>query len=190
LPHPQHSNPDRYARVVPDEESAPDIDELVAALRQRIEGRRREGVYPIGLEAQLERHFRQIVADLDRPQPDIPRVRDAVDRVTRLPAFSPERIVMTSRLPGGQSVHALAGKAVSRQTIGVLQQMQQFAAAVQDALLALFHAAEVEAGDRQRLLEDTVAGVLDRLAVLDELVTVVRDIDTRLHRLEETTNRS
>jgi hypothetical protein len=175
---------------VPDAESTPDIDELVASLRQRIDDRRREGLYPVGLETQLERHFRQIMADLDRPEPDVPAVWDAVNRVQEIPGFSAERITMTSRLPGGQSLHTIAGKVVSRQTIGVLQQVQQFASAVQLALIQLAKAVEIEAGVRQRIMEDTIAGVLDRLAVIDELVALARDLDGRLHRLEEAIEQS
>jgi hypothetical protein len=79
---------------------------------------------------------------------------------------------------------------VSRQTSGVLQQVQAFATATQQALGALARALEIESGIRQRMMEDTIAGVLDRLAVIDELVSLVRDIDARLQRLEEANDRS
>jgi hypothetical protein len=162
-----------------------DIDALVDSLRRRVEARRREGLYPLGLETQLERHFSQIVADLERPEPDIARVWDSIGRLGNQPAFSTERIALTSRLPGGRSVHGAAGKLVSRQTVGVLQQVEAFATATKEALVALAEAIATEVGARQRMMDDTISGVLDRLAVLDEMVALVRDMDIRLERLEQ-----
>jgi hypothetical protein len=169
---------------VPESDSGLDIDEIVETLRARISARRRNGDYPPGLEAQLERHFRQIIDESSWPTTDVEGLYEAVRRLDTGIGFSPERIETTSRLPGGSAVHSAVGKAVSRQTLGILQQVQEFAQDVKVAMTKLATAIDTETSLRQRLMRDTLSGILDRLAILDELVATVSDLDARLAALE------
>src|SRR5438270_13488184 len=95
----------------------PDIDALVAELRARVEQRRQQGVYPPGLEDDLDQHFRRIAAH--RVIPDFSAVETALAHMRAAAAFSPDRIPASSGAPGGAFVHRLIGKLLRRQTDGI-----------------------------------------------------------------------
>jgi SAM-dependent methyltransferase len=119
-----------------DEEQRPlgptDLDDLLETLRRRVHERREAGDYPPGLELNLETHFRRIVET--RPGPDRSRFEAKLDRLAAFSTFSAERIPTASNVPGGAAVHRVVAKATTRQTRGILEQLQQFATAVRDVL--------------------------------------------------------
>jgi 2-polyprenyl-3-methyl-5-hydroxy-6-metoxy-1,4-benzoquinol methylase len=116
---------------VPESDNAPNLDELLAELRQRVDDRRRQGVYPAGLEETLDQHFERLVGERPRPSPAevhaelAGAVKDLVDF-----DYSRARIELTSGLPGGRFAHRAIGKAVSRQIDGVLRQSREHSARV------------------------------------------------------------
>jgi 2-polyprenyl-3-methyl-5-hydroxy-6-metoxy-1,4-benzoquinol methylase len=109
------------------ESSGPrDLDALIEELRARVDIRRRQGLYPPGLEDDLNGHFAHLAGDL-RPLntaallDDLDTARDELDNYE----FTRGRITTESRLPGGKAVHRAIGKSVSRQIQGVLEQAQE-----------------------------------------------------------------
>ncbi len=116
---------------------APDLDALLAELRARVDQRRRDGVYPPGLEQELETHFEQIVEDRP-PTPSflMDELEIAIDELQQF-GYSRNRIQTDSNLPGGSSVHRAVAKAVSRQVQGVLDQAQEQSRRVAHALTLL-----------------------------------------------------
>src|SRR5437763_1545788 len=100
----------------------PDVDALVARLRAKVEQRRQQGVYPPGLEDELDQHFRRIAAH--RVIPDFSAVEQALAAMEAKATFSVGRIATASGVPGGQLVHRLLAKALRRQTEGILAQVQ------------------------------------------------------------------
>jgi SAM-dependent methyltransferase len=141
--------------------SPPDVDALVAKLRERVEERRRRGAYPPGLEDDLADHFRRVL--LERAGPwEAPDLRGPLAALEQALPLSQARIPVESALPGGEVVHRAIGKAMSRQTQGALQQVQGFA------------------GPAQQLLERIVA-VLEKLA-RDVEVEIPRHLDAILER--------
>jgi SAM-dependent methyltransferase len=141
-----------------DDAPVPDVDPLIAELRERVEQRRAAGEYPPGLEEDLERHFRKILAHriASRPVTDL---RGPLGAVHAAAAFDPGRIPTQSNLPGGRALHQTVGKAVGRQTAGILGQVSHFAQPVTALLAALVDAVE-ELGRR---LDVDVAGHLDAI---------------------------
>src|SRR5207245_1055321 len=138
-----------YIRGVeqPDDQSArdgaapPDVDELVAKLRVRVEERRREGAYPDGLEEDLAEHFRRILRQ--RAEPRLPpNLRGPLRSVEQALPLEPARIPVDSSVPGGQALHRAIARVVSRQTQGTLEQVQAFAQPVYEALGAIVSALE------------------------------------------------
>jgi SAM-dependent methyltransferase len=116
-----------------DEAQKPDVDALVLQLQERVERRRREGTYPPSLEADLDEHFRRIVAH--RPAPyDYELLRSRLSELDEAMAFNPAAIAYDSGIPGGTALHRTIAKAVSRQTAGILEQVQGFAQAVRAAM--------------------------------------------------------
>lgn len=115
-------------------ETAPTVDAsaLVEQLRARVEQRKRDGMYPAELVEDLEGHFRRVTSN--RAGPDVHSVQVLIDRLHHAANFSTTRIALDSGVPGGAKLHGLVAKAVSRQTVGILAQMQQFADAVTAAL--------------------------------------------------------
>lgn len=109
------------------------IDSLVEQLRARVEARREAGEYPAGLEQDLDAHFRHVAA-ARRGAGDL---RDHLDVLRDASAFSAGRISTKSRLRVGAWFHRLVGRAVHRQTQGVLAQVSEFAAQVQTVLEAM-----------------------------------------------------
>jgi len=110
-----------------------DIDALVARLQERVEERRRQGAYPPGLEDHLADHFRRVLLERSGPW-QAPDLRGPLTALQQGLPLSRARIPVDSSLPGGTVVHRAIGKAVSRQTQGALQQVQNFAGSVQDLL--------------------------------------------------------
>jgi O-antigen chain-terminating methyltransferase len=139
-------------------EPTPDIDDLVAQLRARVEARRRAGAYPEGLEEEMTAHFRRILhlrRDA-RPMPDLAGPVQAAGRALPIQA---SKIPVESGLPGGEVLHKAIARIVGRQTSGALQQVQAFAQPVQAALEALTAAVQ----ELNRVVSADVAQSLDAL---------------------------
>lgn len=171
-----------------DETGGPDLDEVVAELRRRVERRREAGEYPPGLEHDLDDHFRRIVAH--RATPDFTAVRALLGAVEERMAFSPDRIHAESHVPGGQALHRAVAKAVSRQTSGVLEQVQGYADAVRALLAAVVDALEAPAAHVHGELVGQVDAVLERMAAFERRAlateTALADLTRRVEELEAT----
>jgi SAM-dependent methyltransferase len=139
-------------------EPTPDIDDLVAQLRARVEARRRAGAYPEGLEEEMTAHFRRILHQRRdaRPMPDLAGPVQAAGRALPIQA---SKIPVESGLPGGEVLHKAIARIVGRQTSGALQQVQAFAQPVQAALEALTAAVQ----ELNRVVSADVAQSLDAL---------------------------
>src|SRR5687767_2907026 len=107
-------------------DSRPDIDSLLASLRQRVDERRQAGLYPDQLDHQLDAHFDRVIShQSDAPDADLLR-RKLGEFQSSLP-LTRDKIQTKSRIPGGGLFHRIVGKLVTRQTDGVLRQTQEFA---------------------------------------------------------------
>ena len=139
-------------------EEANEVDKLVTRLRERVEERRRSGVYPATLEEEMTAHFRRILHQR-REQRRVPDVQEAVRAVGQALPMRADRIPATSGVPGGEVVHKVVAKVVGRQTQGVIQQVQAFAQPVQAALEAL----ALAVSELSRTVQADVAQSLDAL---------------------------
>jgi 2-polyprenyl-3-methyl-5-hydroxy-6-metoxy-1,4-benzoquinol methylase len=122
-------------------ETKPDVDELVAALRARVEERRRSGAYPPGLEDDLAEHFRRILRRRAEPRSELD-LRGPIRAAEQALPLEAARIPSESGVPGGQALHRSIARVVGRQTQGVLEQVQGFAQPVTEALTVLAAAVE------------------------------------------------
>jgi 2-polyprenyl-3-methyl-5-hydroxy-6-metoxy-1,4-benzoquinol methylase len=172
---------DRIGAV--DQQPTPDLEELLGQLRQRVAERREAGLYPEGLEDELDAHFQRIAArghsDLDTDD-----LRDELQELKERSHLDPNRIALSSRVPGGAALHRAAGKVVTRQTQGIMQQVgafgQQLTKVIDDLLLLL---------EDHRVQHQEVAARLD--AVMDRLARFERaslgphgDVDDLRRRVE------
>jgi hypothetical protein len=134
-----------------------DTSALVEQLRARVEQRKRDGDYPADLVEDLEGHFRRVTSN--RAGPDVHSVQLRIDQLQHAANFSTTRIALDSGMPGGAKLHGLVAKAVSRQTVGILAQMQQFA----DAAVAALRVVLAEVDGPQSHVHAELVGQIDAL---------------------------
>ena len=104
--------------------SSPDLDSLLATLRDRVERRRLDGGYPPGLEADLDGHFKRLTGDRP-PSPSfvLAELEESLDRLENF-EFRRDAISVQSNIPGGSKLHRAIAKGIGRQIQGVLEQTQ------------------------------------------------------------------
>jgi O-antigen chain-terminating methyltransferase len=160
------------------------VDELVAALRARVADREASGEYPEGLEDDLDAHFHRIVSH--RLGRSYDHLHEALDVVHDAGDLGMHRFSLESGLPGGNIVHKVIGKVVSRQSQGTLQQVKGFAEAVESALRVLVANAEEPAQHAHLELLSYLDSIDERLTALEHL-PLGRDrvIEVLRQRIEE-----
>jgi SAM-dependent methyltransferase len=164
----------------------PDVDALVAELRARVERRRAEGVYPPGLEAELDAHFARVTSRSERPSFD--RVRSALHELHLAGRFGADRLTFDSQLPGGSTVHRVAAKAVSRTAQGIFDQLREYALALERVLAVAIETMEALPRHDHPEIEGELDVVHEQLAALgtapDEAGGAVAELGRRLEVLE------
>lgn len=171
-------------RAEPSDES---VEDLIERLRARVVERTEQGMYPPELDAELDDHFLRISAHRPAPYDDaeLRRLLGALDQAM---GFSPANIRYESGMPGGPALHRAVGKAVSRQTAGILEQMHRFAEALRAVLVELTTVVEHPNAHVHVELLGQVDSVMERMARLDRVPQDnslgLADIRERLERLE------
>lgn len=161
-----------------------DVDEIVAALQQRITERRAAGDYPIGLEQQLEAEFHGMMRAIDRHEIDTVLLGRLIQSVVvaahemRLDAGT------ESRVPGGSTAHHAAGRIVSRHITPLAESVRDLGVSVAEVLAEVRRLFDAQSAADERQLLDVLSGVMDRLAVIDHLVELTTDLERRVTLLE------
>jgi hypothetical protein len=148
------------------------FEDALAQVRERVERGRAEGLYPEELDEQLASQFARARKDPLLFE-QLARARQAVARTVDA-RFGRDQIALDSGLPGGTELHRLVGKAISRQVLGVLQQMTRFAHSTGESLTAILDALD----EMKTVVTNDLFGDID--AVHHRLVSV----EARLARLE------
>ncbi len=162
----------------------PDLDELLHELRRRVELRRRDGVYPAGLESDLDGHFAHLTGDRPPSQAlPLDELDDALAAIEHF-LFSQGRISAQSELPGGGVLHRAVGRAVGRQVQGVLEQAQDYAHRVARAMTLLADTTTTVADvyDKRVLqqLDDLQLQLAEQQRALNQLLLRLDDVTARL----------
>ena len=162
----------------------PYVDDIVEHLRAVVDQRRTTGEYPIGMETELDAEFASIVSATKRHELDgdeigrrLEALRGAVRNVSGVAETG-------SRVPGGSALHGSIGRLIERHTNHVAHGVREVGDAVVSALTEIERLLRVQRAADERQLNDVLAGVLDRLAAVDELMSSVRSIERRLAQLE------
>ncbi|GAC1318980.1 MAG: hypothetical protein NVSMB12_18120 [Acidimicrobiales bacterium] len=162
------------------------IDPLIEELRSRVAERRRAGFYPEGLEDELDAHFRRIVAH--RRVSDLASLRSSLEVLDVRGAFGMDRISLGTTVPGGEKLHRGVGKLVARQTQGILEQVQEFADVVREALGKIADALEDPYGHVHTDIVGQLDAVWERLAAWErgpvDSAAAVADLRRRVEALE------
>jgi hypothetical protein len=161
-----------------------DIETVVSELRERIAARRLAGDYPEGLEEELESEFRGMMRAVDRSEVDTSLLHDRVEEVNSASHRINSDVGLDSRVPGGSAAHAAIGRIVQRHTGPLAESVRGLGFATASALDESRRLFEAQNSADQRQLHDALAGVFDRLAVIDHLSEIVRDLEQRVAQLE------
>lgn len=164
-----------------------DVDALVAELRARVEERRKAGAYPLGLEEDLDAHFGRILVHRVAA-PDLAELKAKLGELDNR-HFDPKAIQTASGLPGGDRVHRAVGKVVSRQTVGILDQVRDFADNVRDVLKRMVVTLEDPRGHVHHDLVGQFDAIFERLAIYErgsvDSPGAIADLRLRMEQLEE-----
>ena len=160
------------------------MTELLKQIREQIDERRSDGLYPPGLEQQLEREFAEIMTSTNRryfASKDLQvQLQDLEDAFGRLSGH----ISTQSRIPGMSVVHRLLGKLTKRQVLGLTAQVRDVESLVVIVLKMLGEFAESQEAADSRVVRELSQHVLDRIAVVDHLAILTTELEARVRNLE------
>jgi O-antigen chain-terminating methyltransferase len=160
------------------------VDELIAQLKQRVAERERSGEYPPGLEQELDAHFDRIAVHRV-PAHSFDELRHRIGALVEAGSFSPDQISFDTRVPGGSQLHRAVAKMVSRQTQGILEQMQRFSDGVREALWEVVAALESPAAHTHVELSGELDAIFERLATYERAGSPTTAIAGLVQRIEE-----
>lgn len=161
-----------------------EVEEIVERLSRQVAERRRNGDYPLGLEAELEAEFDGVLAAMRRHELS---TESLMERVTRLRSRVDEigtATATTSKVPGGAIIHKTVGRIVARQTNGLAAGSRLAGHETASALAEVVRLFDAQRQADERQLVEVVAAVIDRLAVIDQLISSVNQIERRLDAIE------
>ncbi len=161
-----------------------EMAELLQQIRDQVEERRAAGLYPPGLEQQLEHEFAEIMSSTNRRyfaskdlQTQLQYLEDAFGHLSG-------QISVESRIPGVSLLHRLMAKLTKRQVLGLTAQVRDVEALVVTILKMLGDFAESQEAADSRVVRELSRHVLDRVAVVDHLAILTIELEARLHTLE------
>lgn len=164
----------------------PSNQDLQNELKLRVLRKRQSGDYPIGLEQQLEAEFRAILEVTHRGTHDLTHLRSTLADLNSLIPKIRTAGEASSRVPGGSIVHRMFRRLLRRHTTATIQDLKKILTRIDEAFVELNKAIEAQRRHDERILNDVLGGVLDRLAVVDSLALVVPELERRL--LAQTTD--
>ena len=167
------------------------VEDLIAQLKHRVAEREKAGQYPPGLEAELDAHFDRIAVHRT-PAYNFDHLRSRIAGLEHLGSFSPDNIQMETRIPGGSQLHRTVAKLVSRQTQGILAQMQRYSDAVREVLWEVVAALESPAAHTHVDLSGELDAVFERLATYERAgsaTTAIAGLTQRVQELESAQRR-
>ena len=160
------------------------MKELLDQIHSQIDERRAAGLYPPGLEQQLEREFAEIISSTKRRyfastdlQVKLQQLEDAFGRLSG-------QISSQSRIPGVSLLHRLVGKLTKRQVLGLTAQIRDVESLVLVVLKMLGEFAESQEAADSRVVRELSQHVLDRVAVVDHLAILTTELEARIRNLE------
>jgi hypothetical protein len=161
-----------------------DITLLLGKIRSQVVERRAAGLYPPGLEQQLEREFAEIMSSTNRRyfasnelQVQLRHLEESFVRLSG-------QISTQSRIPGISLVHRLLGKVTKRQVLGLTAQIRDVESLVIVVLKMLGEFAESQEAADSRVVRELSQHVLDRVAVVDHLAILTTELEARVRNLE------
>jgi 2-polyprenyl-3-methyl-5-hydroxy-6-metoxy-1,4-benzoquinol methylase len=163
-----------------------DLDAVIAEIQRTVEAKTASGVYSASLDDEMRSHYARLL-DREDGRDRFHAIHALLERLDAASGFSKSRIDTASDVPGGEFVHKAAGKVVSRQILGLVEQLNDFSGALTPVLKSLASAAEDPRGHTHVDLIHEIDTVQDRLAAVERSVgqisAVVSVLDELIPRL-------
>ena len=164
-----------------------DLVPLLDRLRAQLAERRASGIYPDGLEDELDAHARRVASHRLPPENLLAKVREKLDaaRSRRTIAFPAPT---SSGLPLGSALHRLIARVQARQMEGVIRQVDGWTHDVEAALEAMFAVLEAPAAHAHPEIASRLDAILDRMAAAERMGADVAtaNLAERIAHLERT----
>ena len=155
---------------------------LITELQKRVRERRAAGDYPLGLEAQLQEEFKNVLATTHRGHRSInhleSRMQMVRESITRIQGVAGVK----SRIPGGSLFHRVIRRLVRRHVSQLANETRISLKRIESVLEEFETLIKQQQSNDERLLNQTLSGVLDKLAVVDTLSEMVVELESRVYR--------
>ena len=161
-----------------------EISDLLDKIKNQVAERRSSGLYPPGIEQQLEREFAEIMSSTNRRYFITVELKQQLQNLETAFGRLSGQISSSSRIPGAFIIHWLTSKISKRQILGITAQVRDVEAQVLVVLKMLGEFAESQESADERVVRQLSQHVLDRIAVLDHLAILTADLESRIRLLE------
>ena len=146
---------------------------VLRELAQRVELRRQEGRYPIGLEQQLSAEFDAILSVVHRGDDTISRIHFTLSQLAEDLSGQNGGVDTQSRLPGVSIVHKLFRKLSLRHTRRALRLIEESLALIEQQLLQ-------QRETDSRVMKQLEHVVMDRILMVDVLAEAVLELERKV----------
>ena len=147
-------------------------EEILRELTRRVEKRRQEGRYPIGLEQQLSAEFDAILSVVHRGDDTISRIHFALSQLAEDLSGQNGGVDTQSRLPGVSIVHKLFRKLSLRHTRRALRLIEESLTLIEKQLLQ-------QRETDSRVMKQLEHVVMDRILMVDVLAEAVLELERK-----------
>ena len=155
---------------------------LITELQKRVRERRAAGDYPAGLEAQLQEEFKNILETTHRGHRSInhleARMHMVRESITRIQGVAGVK----SRIPAGSLFHRVIRRLVRRHVSQLANETRIAMKRIESVLQEFETLIKQQQSNDERLLNQTLSGVLDKLAVVDTLSEMIVELESRVYR--------
>ena len=155
---------------------------LLAELQVRVQRQRELGEYPLGLEAQLEEEFKNILETTHRGHRSINHLEARMHMLRESISHIHGMGGVKSRIPAGSLFHRIIRRLVRRHISQLARETREALSRVEFVLEEFETLIKQQQSQDERLLNQTLSGVLDKLAVVDTLSEIVVELESRVYR--------
>jgi vacuolar-type H+-ATPase catalytic subunit A/Vma1 len=148
-------------------------EEILRELTRRVEQRRQEGRYPIGLEQQLASEFDAILSVVHRGDDTISKIHLTISQLAEDLAGQNSGIVTKSRVPGITIIHKIVRKLSLRHTQRALELVEETLSLVEKQLLQ-------QRETDSRVMKQLEHVVMDRILMVDVLAEAVLELERKV----------
>jgi hypothetical protein len=154
--------------------------EIIAELERRVDQRRQEGKYPVGLEQQLEAEFKAIIDVVHRGSDSVGELEVLLKATQAKVDVLNGLISPKSRIPLGSIYHRIIGRLVGHHTRGVAIQTREVMELQMQVLEVVRRHMQQQRDNDARVLNQLGHAMRDRLMMVDALAEAVLELERKV----------